>query len=478
MSIRTRLTIFYTALLALILLLFSAGVYGAVSFIMRGQVDDNLKRASDTLINSLLISASGRDVVVPQLNVIGLVIDTEGTIINRSNNIDKAVTKPFAGVDFAKLNAEPAEQLQETYYSNITHNGMNMRVLTRPIVGEKLPRRVFFYLQVASPLEEVQLAERGLLLALLWGTGIGILISAVGGAFMAWRALRPVDKITQTARDILSTDNLDQRVPISSKPNDEVGRLAHAFNDMLERLSKLFRVQQRLVADVSHELRTPLTVLRGNVDLLRAMGCADMESLDAMTREADRMTRMVGNILLLSQADSGVLPMQMQVMEMAPLIQDVVRSANVLAGERVQIESNICTDALVKGDHDRLKQVFLNLVENAIKHTPTGGQVSIDCNSDDPALKTTALQATKQIHIAVSDTGIGIPESDLPHVFERFYRVDKSRSREHGGAGLGLSIALSIVQTHGGHMSVRSKMGEGTTFEVHLPAYQPSLTAV
>jgi signal transduction histidine kinase len=318
----------------------------------------------------------------------------------------------------------------------------------------------------------VQLAERGLLLALLWGTGIGILISAVGGAFMAWRALRPVDKITQTAREILSTDNLDQRVPISSKPNDEVGRLAHAFNDMLERLSKLFFVQQRLVADVSHELRTPLTVLRGNVDLLRAMGCADMESLDAMTRETDRMTRMVGNILLLSQADAGVLPMQMQVMEMAPLIQDVVRSANVLAGDRVQIASNICTDALVKGDHDRLKQVFLNLIENAIKHTPTGGLVSIDCDSPDAA-----AGIPKQINIAVSDTGTGIPEADLPHVFERFYRADKSRSREHGGAGLGLSIAMSIVQTHGGHMSVRSKMGEGTTFEVHLPAYQPSLTA-
>ncbi len=468
MSIRTRLTIFYTALLALILLLFSAGVYGAVSYIIRGQVDDNLKRASDTLINSLLITASGRDVVVPQLNVIGLVVDTEGNIINRSNNLDKAVTKPFAGVDFAKLNAEPADQLQETYYTNAIHNGMNMRVLTRPIVGEKQPRRVFFYLQIASPLEEVQLAERGLLLALLWGTGIGILISAIGGAFMAWRALRPVDKITQTAREILSTDNLDQRVPITSKPNDEVGRLAHAFNDMLERLSKLFYVQQRLVADVSHELRTPLTVLRGNVDLLRAMGCADMESLDAMTRETDRMTRMVGNILLLSQADSGVLPMQMQVLELAPLIQDVERSATVLAGERVRIASNICTDALVKGDHDRLKQVFLNLVENAIKHTPSGGCVSIDCNSDDP----------KQVRIAVSDTGIGIPEADLPHVFERFYRVDKSRSREHGGAGLGLSIALSIVQTHGGHMSVRSKMNEGTTFEVHLPAFQPSLTAV
>ena len=173
MSIRTRLTIFYTALLALILLLFSAGVYGAVSYIIRGQVDDNLKRASDTLINSLLITASGRDVVVPQLNVIGLVVDTDGNIINRSNNLDKAVTKPFTGIDFAKLNALPADQLQETYYANAVHNGMNMRVLTRPIVGEKQPRHVFFYLRkTGKPCKKVRLMadQRSLFHSSIWKT--------------------------------------------------------------------------------------------------------------------------------------------------------------------------------------------------------------------------------------------------------------------------------------------------------------------
>ena len=468
MSIRTRLTIFYTALLALILLIFSISVYGVVSYIMRRQVEENLVRASDTLVNYLLTTFSGQDVVPPQLNVVVLVVDAKGNVVGRSSNVDKSVKTPFPTVDFVGLAAQPVADLQNYYYSNAMHDGLTLQVLTRPIVGEKLPRKVFFYLQVASSLEEVQLAERGLLSALLWGTGIGVLCSALGGVFMAGRALRPVDKITQTARQILSTDNLDQRVPIETQPNDEVGRLSQAFNDMLERLSKLFYAQQRLVADVSHELRTPLTVLRGNVDLLRAMGCADMESLDAMTRETERMTRMVGNILLLSQVDAGVLPMQMHVLELAPLLQDVVRSARVLAGERVEITSNISTDALIKGDQDRLKQVFLNLVENAIKHTPDGGQVSLSCVPDgDP----------KQVVVAVTDTGIGIPDAELPHVFERFYRVDKSRSREGGGAGLGLSIALSIVHKHGGKMSVRSQLGQGTTFEVCLPTYQHSLTA-
>lgn len=467
MSIRTRLTIFYTALLALILLIFSVSVYGVVSYIMRRQVEENLVRASDTLVNYLLTTFSGQDVVPPQLNVVVLVVDAKGQIVGRSSNIDKSVDTPFPAIDFVGLAAKPVSELQNFYYSNAVQNGMTLQVLTRPIVGEKVPRRVFFYLQVATSLEDVKLAERGLLFALLWGTGIGVLCSAIGGAFMASRALRPVDRITQTARQILNTDNLDQRVPVETQPNDEVGRLSQAFNDMLERLSTLFHAQQRLVADVSHELRTPLTVLRGNIDLLRAMGCSDMESLDAMSRESERMTRMVGNILLLSQVDAGVLPMQMHVLELSPLLQDVVRSAKVLAGDRVEITSNITGDALIRGDQDRLKQVFLNLVENAIKHTPGGGRVSIASAEEDP----------KQVIVSVSDTGIGIPENELPHVFERFYRVDKSRSRENGGAGLGLSIALSIVNKHGGTMSVRSQVGQGTTFEVRLPTYQHSLTA-
>ena len=158
--------------------------------------------------------------------------------------------------------------------------------------------------------------------------------------------------------------------------------------------------------------------------------------------------------------------MQKQPLALAPLIADVERSAKVLANERVAVVANICGDAQVLGDADRLKQVFLNLVENAIKHTPDGGWVSIDC---DP-------QAIKTVRIAVSDTGMGIPPEDLPHVFERFYRVDKSRTRVSGGAGLGLSIAQSIVHTHGGHMSVHSTLGKGTTFEVVLPLYHNSLT--
>jgi signal transduction histidine kinase len=220
-------------------------------------------------------------------------------------------------------------------------------------------------------------------------------------------------------------------------------------------------------------MRTPLTVIRGNVDLLR-MGCADSESLDAITSESERMTRMVSNLLLLSQADAGALPMHLQPVDLVPLIANVARSGNIMADGRVEVTSHINTrpgDAndgqgglLVQGDEDRLKQVLLNLIDNAIKHTPEGGRVVVE-----------ASLVESSIHITVSDTGVGIPADDLPHVFERFYRVDKSRSRTQGGAGLGLTIAKSIVEAHGGRIEARSTVGVGTVFDVWLPAYQPNV---
>lgn len=478
MSIRLRLTLWYTGVLAMLLVLFGTGVYFAVGYILLQQVDDNLASAAKEMVRGSSVQTNP-DTMRPVVNLPGFtvfqrsniyaeVLDPTGKVRLSSQSLGEDFTQPLDVLDWDSLKAKTADELKATAFINTARiaGAPVLRVYTRPLVQEQ-SGQLLGYLQVAMSLEESENAQRGLVLALAWGGGISVLLSALVGVFTAWRALRPVDRITQTAREILQTGDLDRRVPLRSANSDEVGRLAQAFNEMIEQLSKLFHAQQRLVADVSHELRTPLTVIRGNLDLLRAMGSTDQESLDAMTREADRMTRMVGNILLLSQVDAGVLPMQKQALQLAPLISDVERSAKVLAGERVKVVANICGDAQVMGDPDRLKQVFLNLVENAIKHTPDGGWVSIDCDPSD----------VKSVRVAVSDTGMGIPSEDLPHVFERFYRVDKSRSRAFGGAGLGLSIALSIVQTHGGQMSVRSAVGKGTTFEVVLPAYQKSLTA-
>jgi len=468
MSIRTRLTIWYSAILALGFLLFGTGVYFSVSVTLVRQVDASLEKSASSIVDQIkiIMNGDGRVISLPQFDVFRAssvyveAIDTTGKIRGRSTNVGDFNDQldPYTVAD---LTGKPSTEQKPTYNS-VQHVGAPpLRVYTYPLVVNDTSE-LFGYLQVAASLEDIELTKHGLLLTLLVVGAVMLIVSAVAGAAMARRALRPVTEITNAALEIYRTDDLERRVDV--KANDEVGRLASAFNEMLDRLTRLFRAQQRFVADVSHEMRTPLTVIRGNVDLLR-MGCADEESLDAITSESERMTRMVSNMLLLSQADSGALPMHMQPLDLAPLLANIVRSGNIMADGRVEVTSAIDGELMVQGDSDRLKQVLLNLVDNAIKHTPDGGKVTIGAEYPDGHTVT----------IRVADTGIGIPPPDVAHVFERFYRVDKSRSRAQGGAGLGLAIAKSFVEAHGGSIDVQSTVGVGTTFRVTLPAYRPNL---
>jgi len=240
---------------------------------------------------------------------------------------------------------------------------------------------------------------------------------------------------------------------------DEIGSLVNSFNQTLERLEALFTAQQRLFADVSHELRTPLTVIKGNVDLMRRMKRLDEESLMSIDHEAGRLTRLVGGLLLLAQAESGKLALSMQKVELDLLLTEVFQEMSILAGNQVRVRLNEIDQVYVNGDRDRLKQVFINLVANAIQYTPPGGEVFLSLE-----------RIGEQARIICRDSGPGIPAEDLPHIFERFYRAEKSRTRgKTTGFGLGLSIANWIVERHGGRIEVDSKEGQGTTFAIWLP---------
>jgi signal transduction histidine kinase len=390
-------------------------------------------------------------------------IRSNGSIFGVSPNIlDANLGTQLDPAAFAEALKTAPGQPSDLYTEAQHPNSPPIRVFSRPLFDEG--NRIAGVVQIGASLESIKSAQRSLLAALLGLGALGTAFSAIIGAVLARRALRPVDDITRTAMAIYQADNLDQRVVVPAA-NDEVGRLSQAFNEMLDRLAKLFHAQQRLVADVSHEMRTPLTVIRGNVDLLRAIGCADRESLDALTRESERMTRLVGDLLLLSQADAGVLPMHFQTVALDRVIPDVERSGLVLATNRVAVDAHAEPGLVIQADPDRLSQVLLNLIDNAIKHTPDGGRVTLAATAS----------YNGYVRISVSDTGVGIPEQDIPFVFERFYRVDKSRSRANGGSGLGLSIANSIVQAHNGRIVVSSRAGQGTTFDVYLPHTQPNL---
>jgi signal transduction histidine kinase len=233
---------------------------------------------------------------------------------------------------------------------------------------------------------------------------------------------------------------------------------------MLERIEQLFRAQQQFVADVSHELRSPLTAIRGHLDLLRRgafENAADRDdSIAAIDSESARMQRMVQDLLLLARADAGI-QMQKQPVELDTVLLDVYRQVRMTTtGVKVSLGSE--DQAMVMGDVDRLKQLLLNLADNAIKYTPAGGEVRLSLERD-----------SEWVRVSVADTGVGIPEQDVPKIFDRFYRVDKSRTHKPSddgvGAGLGLAIVKTIVGAHGGRIEVASQVGKGTTFTVWLP---------
>jgi signal transduction histidine kinase len=296
-------------------------------------------------------------------------------------------------------------------------------------------------------------------LSIIWI--VAVLFSGVLVWLTLGQTLKPLEAITETAEQINRADDLSRRIPYDGTDHDEIGNLVESFNQTLERLEALFTSQQRLLADVSHELRTPLTVIKGNVDLMRRMKSLDDESLASIDQEAGRLTRLVGGLLLLAQAESGQMALALKKVELDLLLTEVFQEMIILAGNKVHVHLNEIDQVYVNGDRDRLKQVLINLVANAVQYTPAGGSIFL------------SLEKIKdQARIICRDTGPGIPAEDLPHIFERFYRAEKSRTRgKTTSFGLGLSIANWIVERHGGRIEVKSREGMGTTFAIWLPLW-------
>ena len=453
MSIRTRLTLWYTSVLAIFIVVLGTIVYAVVAFNLVAELDRTLSDTANQVVSAARVRPlfDIQVITIPELDVFGSnvyieVIDTSGQLARKSANLQR-FSLLLDGVGMRRV-----QSAHEPVTRDVRTGGAHLRVLTVPLlVNDQLAG----YLQVGTLRGQVDDAL-SLLLVVLVGGGLGAIVaSAVVGRLLATHALRPIDAITRTALAISRADDLDKRIP-QVGPLDEVGRLTATFNIMLDRLERLFRGQQRFIADISHELRNPLTTIRGNVDLMRRMNCVDLPSLDAIQVESERMTRMVSDLLLLAQADAG-LPIRRERVELDTLMLQVYRQVRPLV-EGIELVIGAEDQATILGDPDRIKQLLLNLVDNAIKYTPKGGKVTL------------GLQRVEGwAQLSVADTGLGIPVQDLSHIFERFYRVDKARSRAAGGTGLGLSIVEWIVQAHDGKIDVQSEMGKGTTFIVWLP---------
>ena len=262
-----------------------------------------------------------------------------------------------------------------------------------------------------------------------------------------------------TAGAIALSRSFSRRLPSLSR-RDELGQLALTFNEMLESLDEAYKTQQRFIADASHELRAPLTTIIGNLDLLERAPDMDEaergEALRFVREEAGRMSRLVSDLLVLARADAGQA-LKKQPVELDRVLMDVLGENQVRVRDRKLLVEELA-EVRVSGDPDRLKQLLLILVDNAIRYTPAGGEIRLGLRIErDEAV------------VRVADTGIGIESEDLPHVFDRFFRANKARSRDQGGSGLGLSIARWIAEQHGGSITAQSKPGQGSIFTVRLP---------
>ncbi|RLA79288.1 MAG: histidine kinase, partial [Deltaproteobacteria bacterium] len=352
----------------------------------------------------------------------------------------------------------------ETVFETVTVAKEKIRLVTLPIFEKG---RMVGIVQVGSPLEEIEEALRQLLLILLVAVPSVLILAVVGGLFLANKALRPVDEITNTARKIGSSGDLSQRIRLKRKVDDEIGRLAATFNEMIAKVENSFQQIKRFTADASHELKTPLTILRGEIEVgLKRLRTPEeyQKILASNLEEVKHMSRMVEDLLTLARADMGALELRKEVVDLGGLVREVWEEVRLWAEDKgVELLFQEDGEARVMGDRGRLRQLALNLIDNAIKYTPSGGRVELRVVRDGD-----------EVTFSVADTGEGIPAEDLQRIFERFYRVDKARSRQRGGTGLGLSICKWIAEAHGGRISAESELGRGSKFHVFLPLYRGS----
>ncbi len=454
MSLRVRLTFLYTTLLGVVLLLFSLLIFGLISFILLNQIDNTLNQSAENLIPLLRVNEDNqfdpRSLTSLELNE-NLVIQ----LYNSDNQLQ--VARPYGWVE----PLDPQSLAARTPgYRSTTSDSVPVRVLTIPLKTVRGPAGA---LQLGISLS-LLIAVQNDLVTIVIITSLGaMLVTAVATWLITGRALRPLSTVTRVATQITRADDLSRRIPLTEPADEEFRNLINSFNETLERLETLFTFQRRFIADVSHEQRTPLTVIKGNAGLMRKLGEADEESLAGIESEVDRLTRLVGDLLLLAQAEQGQLPLDPQKMSLDTLLVEVQHQLGTLAGDRVRIVLEHLEQIEMTGDRDRLKQVILNLAANAVQYSPQGGEVRLSLHL-----------INQQARLTIRDTGPGIPSEDLPHIFERFYRGEKSRTRgKQSGFGLGLSIAYWIVRAHGGHIEVSSQEGKGSTFVVWLPLKPP-----
>ncbi|HYL11485.1 MAG TPA: heavy metal sensor histidine kinase [Terriglobales bacterium] len=458
-SLRFRLSAWYAAMMAVCLALAGASLYlGLERYLewsLRKELGDQARVIGENLLRQ--VTAQGEHWVIaevddyaPEINGRFIrVVRPDGSVMYQSGppkdqSFDPA-TIPMASAGQAPGSLEGA-----------TLGG------AQPVVLERYALKVnggSYRVETGAPYAGIQRVLHGVLLIFITGMPLVVATAAIGGFFIVQRGLAPINAITQQAERI-SSRTFSERLPVP-QTGDEIESLSISLNRMISRLEEAFEHINRFSADVSHELRTPLAILRGELEAVARRRRLPPDLLDTMgstLEEVERLTRIVDHLLIISRLDAGeVFPRT--VLNLGELANSTVEQVRLLAEEKsITIDEEIRPDVVVEGDPLRLQQLIVNLLDNAIKYTPQGGRVAV-----------AVAAAAARAQLSVADTGLGIPADSVPHVFDRFYRADKARARNTGGAGLGLAIVKAICSAHGGSINVTSTEGAGSVFTVELP---------
>ncbi len=484
-SIRWKMTLMYTALLAILLVAFGLFLYGAVEQLTIQSVGtaftprfaQAMRAAPQILAERAFQRPAGAPHHLASLDrlaspgVFLQVRDRSGRVVATSSNLDtrqlpSPTTPPRLPNQMQQevIRLPVAGLLPEAANTDIT----TAHFLLRSALLVDAQQHVVGLLEGAQSLFIVDEVQDRLLDVLLAGIAIALILALLIGLWLAGRLLHPIARITDLAQHIGASQDLSGRItPV--KRRDEVGRLTVTVNSMLERLEEVFLAQQHFVANASHELKTPLTAILGHANVIRRHGSRHpdlaAEALQQIIEQAERMQQIVQDLLLLAESGQNK-EMMREMVSMRHLAHTVIKELAPQASEKtiqVTMTNDRGEEARVLGERHLLKQVVTNLVENAVKFTPAGGYVSVSTWQERSGAK-------REVVLEVRDSGCGIASTEVPHIFERWYRVDKARARATGGSGLGLSIVQAVVERHGGTVSVVSQPRQGSVFQVRLPA--------
>ena len=489
-SIRFRIVLWYMGLLTITLLIFSTLVYQSFKKALYDDMDDLLGSRAEGIVNVITtywdieamkhvhdskepeVSSAedstnflkmASDWIIEKSkdpNLMSLFVricDPKGEQLVCSKNMPRVNLIPKSSFKDVLKGEDSFDNLKG---ESLAGRPMKFRAYTKPVMQDNKARYV---VQIMSSLELVDVALNGLIILLFVLLPITVIITGIAGAFLARVTLRPIDHMIDTLKKI-TAENLKLRIHIPDT-KDEVKRLADTFNDMIERLDKSFTSQHEFIQDISHELRTPLTILKGELEVtLKKLRSPEEyeEVLTSSLEEIDKMSRVIEDLLVLARFDSNQISLEIRRTNLGSIIKRVIDDMRILAEQKaIEVSSSCQENLILDGDEDQLRRLFVNLLDNAIKYTSRKGKIIVMAQKD-----------VSHVRVMVSDTGIGIPEDELPYIFDRFYQVARARRSNHG-FGLGLSIAKSIVESHRGTISVSSQPGQGATFTVSLPLSYP-----